>query len=68
VIEKWLDGLTELTDVGWRRAWGLFDAEQLVGHLYLEGGALRSELHRVDGHSIDDIRMTLNVATEERLV
>ncbi len=44
-VTRWL---TELTDVGWRRAWGLFDDDELVGHLYLAGGALRSELHRVD--------------------
>ena len=39
---------TEIDDVGWRRAWGLFDQGELVGHLSLAGGALRSELHRVD--------------------
>lgn len=37
---------TSVTDIGWRRAWGLFD-DELVGHLYLAGGTLRSELHRV---------------------
>ncbi len=39
---------TAIDDVGWRRAWGLFDRAELVGHLYLAGGALRSELHRAD--------------------
>ena len=33
---------------GWRRAWGLFDRDELVGYLQLVGGALRSELHRVE--------------------
>lgn len=42
-ITRWT---TPIHEPGWRRAWGLFDAEQLVGHLYLAGGALRSELHR----------------------
>ena len=39
---------TAIDDIGWRRAWGLFDRAELVGHLYLAGGALRSELHRAD--------------------
>ncbi len=39
---------TEIDDPEWRRAWGLFDRDQLVGHLYLAGGSLRSELHRAD--------------------
>ena len=38
---------TDIDDVAWRRAWGLFDEDELVGHLYLAGGMLRSELHRV---------------------
>jgi RimJ/RimL family protein N-acetyltransferase len=38
---------TEIDQPGWRRAWGLFDEGELIGHLYLAGGALRSELHRV---------------------
>jgi RimJ/RimL family protein N-acetyltransferase len=38
---------TDIDDVAWRRAWGLFDKGELVGHLYLAGGMLRSELHRV---------------------
>lgn len=37
----------EIDEVGWRRAWGLFDRGERVGYLYLAGGALRSELHRV---------------------
>ena len=38
---------TDTDDVAWRRAWGLFDQGELVGHLYLAGGMLRSEVHRV---------------------
>jgi len=38
---------TEIDEPAWRRAWGLFDDAELVGHLYLAGGMLRSELHRV---------------------
>ena len=38
---------TEIDELAWRRAWGLFDEAALVGHLYLAGGMLRSELHRV---------------------
>jgi RimJ/RimL family protein N-acetyltransferase len=38
---------TDLDDVAWRRAWGLFDQGELVGHLYLAGGMLHAELHRV---------------------
>ena len=32
----------------WRRAWGLFDRDEIVGNLHLGGGALRFELHRVE--------------------
>lgn len=39
---------TAIDEVGWRRAWGLFDGRQLVGSLYLAGADLRSGLHRVD--------------------
>ena len=39
---------TEIDEIGWRRAWGLFDDDELVGYLQLVGGALRSELHRAD--------------------
>jgi RimJ/RimL family protein N-acetyltransferase len=38
---------TEIDDPEWRRVWGLFDREELVGHLYLAGGTLPTELHRV---------------------
>ena len=38
---------TEIDDLAWRRVWGLFDQGELVGHLSLAGGMLRSELHRV---------------------
>ena len=43
-ITRWT---TAIDEPGWRRAWGLFDGDDLVGHLYLAGGTLRSELHRV---------------------
>ena len=39
---------TDIEHPGWRRAWGLFDKDELVGHLHLAGGTLHSELHRVD--------------------
>ena len=39
---------TPLSEPGWRRAWGVFDGEALVGHLYLAGGRIRSELHRAN--------------------
>jgi RimJ/RimL family protein N-acetyltransferase len=39
---------TEIDEVGWRRAWGLFDEDELVGNLCLVGGLLRSELHRAN--------------------
>jgi RimJ/RimL family protein N-acetyltransferase len=39
---------TDIDQIGWRRAWGLFDGAELVGYIQLVGGALRSELHRVD--------------------
>jgi hypothetical protein len=44
-VTRWSTGIDE---VGWRRAWGLRDGEELVGNLYLAGGALRSESHRVE--------------------
>jgi RimJ/RimL family protein N-acetyltransferase len=37
---------TEIHEPAWRRVWGLFDQDELVGHLYLAGGTLRAELHR----------------------
>lgn len=39
---------TEIDQIAWRRAWGLFDDDELVGYVQLAGGALRSELHRAD--------------------
>jgi len=39
---------TSFEQAGWRRAWGLFDQGELVGHLYLAGGTLRSEMHRAE--------------------
>lgn len=48
---RWSTGLDE---PGWRRAWGLFHGDDLVGHLYLAGGELRSALHRVEmGMGVD---------------
>jgi len=44
-IARWS---TEIDRPGWRRAWGLFDHAQLVGHVYLAGGTLDSELHRTN--------------------
>ena len=44
-VQRWT---TLITEVDWRRAWGLFDVDDLVGHLYLAGASLRSGLHRVD--------------------
>jgi RimJ/RimL family protein N-acetyltransferase len=38
---------SEIDQPGWRRAWGLFGQGELVGHLYLAGGTLHSEMHRV---------------------
>lgn len=38
----------DVTGTDWRRAWGLFDGEHLVGHIHLAGGALPSECHRVN--------------------
>lgn len=43
---------TPLSTPGWRRAWGIADGESgpaadIVGHLYLEGGALLTGMHRV---------------------
>jgi RimJ/RimL family protein N-acetyltransferase len=51
---------TAIEDPEWRRAWGLFDRDELVGHLYLAGGALRSELHRA--------QLGLGVAASHRRV
>ena len=42
-ITRWT---TAIDEPGWRRAWGLFDGDDLVGHVYLAGGAILSELHR----------------------
>jgi RimJ/RimL family protein N-acetyltransferase len=39
---------TAITEIGWRRAWGLFHHDELVGNLHLAGGDLGSELHRCD--------------------
>ncbi len=38
----------EIGETGWRRAWGLFNQHDVVGYLYLAGGELASELHRVN--------------------
>ena len=42
-LDRWS---TDIDVVGWRRAWGLFDVDDLVGHLYLAGGELSTEMHR----------------------
>lgn len=44
-LQRWS---TAIDDLAWRRAWGLFDSVELVGHIYLAGANLRSELHRVE--------------------
>jgi ribosomal protein S18 acetylase RimI-like enzyme len=44
-VTRWSTGIDE---VGWRRAWGLRDGSSLAGYVYLAGGALPSELHRVE--------------------
>lgn len=44
-VRRWT---TPITEVDWRRAWGLFDQDTMVGDLYLAGAALRSGLHRAD--------------------
>lgn len=31
----------------WRRGWGLFDQEALVGHVHAVGGSISTELHRI---------------------
>lgn len=43
-LDRWAAPLDE---PGWRRGWGLLDADRIVGHLYLAGGDLRSEMHRI---------------------
>lgn len=43
--ERWT---TPLDQPGWRRAWGCFDGETFVGHLYLAGGSLPAEMHRAN--------------------
>ena len=44
-VTRWT---TDLDAGGWRRAWGLFDEHEIVGHVYLAGGLLESELHRAN--------------------
>jgi RimJ/RimL family protein N-acetyltransferase/uncharacterized protein YhfF len=41
--ERWR---TPLDEIGWRRAWGVFDGPQLVGSGHVAGGSLPTELHR----------------------
>jgi hypothetical protein len=43
-ITRWS---TNIDEIGWRQAWGLFDQIDRVGFLYLASRLLRSELHRV---------------------
>lgn len=42
-IERWN---TPLTSPHWRRAWGLWHQERVVGHVSLTGGALNASKHR----------------------
>lgn len=39
---------TNIDEVGWRRAWGMFAHDEVVGYLDLAGGTLHSELHRAE--------------------
>lgn len=39
---------TAVDAVGWRRAWGAFDDDEMVGHVYLAGGPLPTGLHRAE--------------------
>jgi len=38
---------TPLAEPGWRRAWGIFDGDRMIGGGHVAGGALTAELHRV---------------------
>jgi len=66
---------TDIEHVGWRRAWGLFEKGELVSDnpgaqaLYARHGfqvlGRTPDRCRVDGQSLDDISMSLNVAREK---
>jgi len=44
-IERW----SKTTDTpGWRRAWGIFDSDRIIGSADIAGGDLPTNLHRVD--------------------
>ena len=44
-IERWI----KTTDTpGWRRAWGIFDSDRIIGSADIAGGDLPTSLHRVD--------------------
>ena len=44
-IERWI----KTTDTpGWRRAWGIFDSDRIIGSADIAGGDLQTSLHRVD--------------------
>ena len=44
-LKRWQ---TPLTTPGWRRGWGAFREAEMAGSLYLAGGELPSDLHRVN--------------------
>ena len=39
---------TELITPGWRRAWGIFDSDRIIGSAQIAAGDLPSSVHRVD--------------------
>ena len=36
-----------ISGTGWRRGWGLFDDDELVGHIHVVGGTISTEVHRI---------------------
>ena len=44
-IERWTKSINT---PGWRRAWGVFDSNKMIGSADIAGGDLPTSLHRVD--------------------
>ena len=44
-IERWIK---TIDTPGWRRAWGIFDSDRIIGSADIAGGDLLTSLHRVD--------------------
>ncbi|MFO0552467.1 MAG: GNAT family N-acetyltransferase [Polyangiaceae bacterium] len=44
-LERWS---TPLSEIGWRRAWGLWAGSNIVGSVHLGGAAIESSLHRAE--------------------